>query len=105
MESPVGEGKCQWVHIGTEVCAAQYKVEGNNTTQATSYKYLADHISNGWKTLYKKRWEKSQGYSAMCQAMSTEMSLGFQLYAIAKLLHTSIFINGTLLNMETWPNE
>ena len=32
------------------------------------------------------------------------MSLGFRLYDIAKLLHTSIFVNGSLLNMETWPN-
>ena len=32
------------------------------------------------------------------------MSLGVQLFSIAKLLHQSIFVNGTLVNMETWPN-
>ena len=35
--------------------------------------------------------------------MSTEISLGFQLYSVAKMLHQAIFINGTLVNMETWP--
>ena len=54
--------------------------------------------------LYKKRLEKAQGYSIMCEAMCSEMSLGFQLYEIAKLLHRSIFVNGSLVNMETWPN-
>ena len=39
----------------------------------------------------------------MCLAMSTEISLGIGLYEVAKLLHLSIFVNGTLLNMETWP--
>ena len=36
--------------------------------------------------------------------MSTELSLGIQMYSIAKLLHQSIFLNGTLTNVETWPN-
>ena len=39
----------------------------------------------------------------MCQAMCTEISLGVQKYSFAKLLHRSIFLNGTLVNMETWP--
>ena len=52
--------------------------------------------------LYKKRSEKAQGYSATCLAMSTEMSLGFQIYQMAKMLHMSIFVNGSLVNMETW---
>ena len=39
----------------------------------------------------------------MCVAMCTEISLGIQLYAVAKLLHSSIFVNGTLTNMESWP--
>ena len=36
--------------------------------------------------------------------MCTEISLGFQLYYFAKLFHQSIFVNGTLINMEAWPN-
>jgi len=35
--------------------------------------------------------------------MCTEISLGFQLYSVAKMLHQAIFLNGTLVNMETWP--
>ena len=54
--------------------------------------------------MHEKRLEKSLGYSATCQAMSVELSLGYHMYAIAKLLHRSIFINGTMINMETWPN-
>ena len=84
------DGKCQWI------C-------GQEITQAESYKYLGDHVSDGWDYLYNKRLEKAQGYSATCVAMCTEISLGFQMYAVAKLLHMSIFINGTLTNMETWP--
>jgi hypothetical protein len=36
--------------------------------------------------------------------MCTEISLGYQIYSVAKLLHQSIFLNGTLVNMETWPD-
>ena len=36
--------------------------------------------------------------------MCTEMTLGYQMYSITKLLHQSMFINGTLVNMETWPH-
>ena len=68
------------------------------------YKCLGDHIADGFDPLYTKRSEKAQGYSASCLAMCSEMSLGYQLYHISKLLHHSIFINGTLVNMETWPN-
>ena len=39
-----------------------------------------------------------------CQAMSTELSLGIRIYSIAKLLHQSIFLNGSLRTSETWPN-
>ena len=70
----------------------------------TNTKYLGDHVSDGWEPLYRKRYEKSQGYSINCQAMCTEISLGCQLYSIAKLLHQAIFLNGTLVNMETWPH-
>ena len=68
------------------------------------YKYLGDQVSNIWDNLYNKRWEKAQGYSVTCLAMSTEMSLGFQIYSIAKMYHMSIFVNGSLTNMETWPH-
>jgi hypothetical protein len=74
------------------------------TTKADAYKYLGDFVSNGWEALYKKRSEKAQGYSATCLAMCTELSLGIKMFDIAKLLYNSIFVNGTLVNMETWPH-
>ena len=104
MQSQVGEGKCQWVHIGTGECKSSYVMDKNNITEAEAYKHLGNYVADGWETLYTKRWEKAQGYSTTCQAMCTEMSLGNQMYSIAKLLHRSIFVNGTLVCMETWPN-
>ncbi len=76
----------------------------SNLTQSKVYKYLGDHVADSWEPLYKKRYEKSLDYAITCQAMCTEISLGHQLFFIAKLLHQSIFLNGTLLNMETWPH-
>ena len=104
LEGQIGDGKCQWVHHGKSGCRASYKMKGENITEAKMYKYLGDQVANKWNILYEKRWEKAQGYSSTCQAMSTEFSLGFHKYAIAKLLHQSIFVNGTLVNMETWPH-
>ena len=104
LEGQVGDGKCQWVHIGSGECRSKYVINGTDMTQAMEYKYLGDQVANCWKVLYNKRWEKAQGYSATVQAMCTEMSLGFHIYKIAKMLHASIFVNGTLVNMETWPN-
>ena len=102
LEGQVGDGKCQWVHIGPGECTASYKMDNEAITEANSYKHLGDYIANKLETLYTKRWEKAQGYRSTCQAMSTEMSLGYHTYHIAKLLHQSIFVNGTLVNMETW---
>ena len=104
LEGQVGDGKCQWVHIGPDKCTASYKMDNISITEADSYKHLGDHIADKIDVLYTKRWEKAQGYSSTCYAMCTEMSLGYHKYSIAKLLHRSIFINGTLVNMETWPN-
>ena len=104
MESQVGEGKCQWIHIGKTNCNSSYVANGSCITQASNYKYLGDHMSDGWDILYKKRYERAQSYSINCQAMCTEISLGQQLYSVARLLHQAIFLNGTLVNMETWPN-
>ena len=103
LEGQTGDGKCQWIHVGKKQCRSKYQINGKNITQADKYKYLGDYAANGLDTLYKKRCEKAQGYSVTCQAMSTEMSLGYHQYSIAKLLHMSIFINGSLVNMETWP--
>ena len=103
LEGQTGEGKCQWVHIGGGSCGSSYCVNGKHISKADSYKYLGDYIADLWETLYTKRWEKAQGYSVMCQAMCMEVSLGFQTYSFAKLLHRSIFLNGTLVNMESWP--
>ena len=103
LEGQTGEGKCQWVHIGGGTCESCYCVNGEQISKADSYKYLGDHVADLWETLYSKRWEKAQGYSVTCQAMCTEISLGFQTYSFAKMLHRSIFINGTMVNMETWP--
>ena len=104
LESQVGEGKCQSLHIGSETCTSCYIANDQFISQCPSYKYLGDVVSDGWDPLYKKRFGKAQGYSVDCQAMSTEISLGFQLYSVAKLLHQAILLNGTLVNMETWPN-
>ena len=92
------------MHIGCDNCKSSYKVNQKEISKAAEYKYLGDHAGDRWDTLYKKRLEKAQGYSVQCQAMSTELSLGIQIYSIAKLLHQSIFLNGSLTNMETWPN-
>ena len=104
LESQVGEGKCQWVHAGKQACASSYVANGNDISRCDSYKYLGDFVSDGWDSLYSKRLEKSQGYAINCQAMATEISLGYHLYDVAKLFHQSLFLNGTLVNMETWPN-
>ena len=104
LESQVGEGKCQWIHIGKGPCNSSYVANKTNISQCTSYKYLGDHVSDGWDILYKKRYERAQGYSISCQAMCTEISLGYQMYSIAKLLHQAIFLNGSMTNIETWPN-
>ena len=104
LEGQVGEGKCQWVHVGKSQCPASYVVNDTSITQSKTYKYLGDHVSDGFDCLYQKRYEKSQGYVATVLAMCTEISLGFQIYSIAKLLLQAIFLNGTMVNMETWPN-
>ena len=104
LEGQTGAGKCQWVHSGPDKCRSTYFINGQKLTKAETYKYLGDCVSDGWEALYKKRWEIAQGYSITCQAMSTEISLGTKIYEIAKTLHQSIFINGTLVNVETWPN-
>ncbi len=103
LESQVGDGKCQWMHIGKEVCHNSYVANGNELTQCLIYKYLGDHVSDGWEPLYNKRIERCKGYAVTCQAMCTEMSLGIQMFAIMKMLHEAIFLNGSLVNMETWP--
>ncbi len=104
LEGQVGDGKCQWVHSGDGECRSAYCANGDEMTQAESYKYLGDHVSDGWDILYDKRCEKAQAYSATCQAMCSEISLGYHTFHIAKLLHQPIFLNGSLVNMETWPN-
>jgi hypothetical protein len=104
LESQVGEGKCQWVHAGKQSCTSSYLANSNEISRCSNYKYLGDFVSDGWESLYSKRHEKSQGYAITCQAMATEISLGYRLYDVAKLLHQSVFLNGTLVNMETWPN-
>ena len=104
LESQVGEGKCQWIHAGKHKCESSYVANSNTISQCSKYKYLGDFVSDGWDLLYTKRHEKAQGYAISCQAMATEISLGYQMYDVAKLLRQSLFINGTLVNMETWPN-
>ena len=104
LEGQTGAGKCQWVHVGGGSCNSCYSINGHNITKADTYKYMGDHVSDGWNPLYQKRCEKAQGYSAICQAMSTEISLGIRLFEMAKLFHQAIFVNGSLLNVETWPN-
>ena len=90
--------------MGKKECKSKFEINGQEITRAEIYKYLGDQVSEVWENLYRKRCDKAQGYSAVCQAMSTEVSLGSRLYDIAKLLHQSVFVNGTLINMETWPH-
>ena len=104
LESQVGEGKCQWLHAGKHKCEASYLANSKEISQCTRYKYLGDEVSDGWDCLYNTRYEKAQGYAITCQAMATEISLGYQTYRIGKLFHQALFLNGTLVNMETWPN-
>ena len=104
LESQVGDGKCQWMHVGKEECPnSYYTANKKELSQCYIYKYLGDNVSDGWEPLYNKRVEKCKGYAATCLAMCTEMSLGFQMFTIIKMLHQAIFLNGTLTNMETWP--
>ena len=77
---------------------------GKQLKQVKHSKYLADYISTNIDDLFKKREETSFGYAVSCLAMTSELSLGYNLYQIAKLLHNSIFIAGSIINMETWPN-
>jgi hypothetical protein len=54
-------------------------MNGEEISEAKAYKHLGDYVSDCLETLYVKRWEKAQGYSSICHAMCTEMSLGYQL--------------------------
>ena len=81
LESQVGEGKCQWLHRGQNSCRSSYVANGALLSQCEVYKYLGDHVSDGFDALYKKRVEKSTGYWVTCQAMCSEMSLGFKIYS------------------------
>ena len=74
LESQVGEGKCQWVHVGKENCMCKYQANGTNISQCKTYKYLGDHVADGWDILYSKRYEKALTFAISCQAMCTEIS-------------------------------
>ena len=100
----VEKGKCQYVHIGNDKCKSKYFANNYKIFEEKSAKYLGDYISNDTDVLYEKRAQKAMGYVSTCIAMTSEISLGYRLYDIAKLLLQTIFLNGTLINMETWTN-
>ena len=78
-------------------------MHGKAIDQARTYKYLGDVISNDFNNeLYRSRLNKAKGYAATVVAMSTEISLGYQMFNVVKLLHQTMFLNGTMVNMETW---
>ena len=104
LESQVGEGKCQWLHSGKHQCNSTYFANGNAISQCSAYKYLSDHVSNYWEPLYQKGLDKCKGYAVTCQGMCTEISMGFHIFSVLKMLHRAIFLNGTMVNMETWPH-
>ena len=104
LECQVGSGKCQWIHIGENQCQGKYFVNGKETDMAEKYKYLGDMTSNNIEYLYSSRADKANGYRAINIAMATEISLGYRMFSIAKLLHRSLFLSATLVNMETWPH-
>ena len=54
LEGQTGAGKCQWVHAGPGECRSKYEISGNEISQADSYKYLGDQVSNGLEILYNK---------------------------------------------------
>ena len=104
LECQTGSGKCQWLHIGDDNCPSKYFVNKQQTDQAEKYKYLGDITSNDLENTYKSREDKAKGYRAMCISVATEVSLGYRIFSIAKVLHQSVFLNGTMVNMETWTN-
>ena len=104
LEFQTARGKCSYVHIGEGECTSKYYAHEKSIDKSNQSKYLGDMISNNIDDLYDNRAEKANGSVAMCLGMATEISLGFHLYPTAKMLHEAIFVNGTILNMETWTN-
>ena len=100
LECQVAKGKCQWVHIGPDICTSKYVVINKELQKAETYKYLGDEISNNFEKLYTARENKATGYASTCIVMATEISLGYKLLSTANLLHETIFLNGTLLNVK-----
>ena len=99
LECQVAQGKCQWVHIGKVECESEHVVNNQKLEEAKAYKYLGDNVSNNLDELYNTRESKAKGYANTCVAMATEISLGFKIYSTAKLLHSAMFLNGTLVNL------
>ena len=52
LEGQTGEGKCQWVHVGTDNCRSSYHMNGNDISEAKRYKYLGDNVASNWEVLY-----------------------------------------------------
>ena len=96
------KGKCQYIHIGPLQCNSCYCANGKQLEQEKATKYLGNYLSNDLDVLYEKRAEKSLGYAIQCIGMSMEISVGYRLYSVARTMHESIFLNGSMVNMETW---
>ena len=92
LEGQVGDGKWQWLHIDKKQCESSYIINGKKTKKCEKYCYLGDHVSDGWEPLYRKRYETSQLNAVSCQAMCPEISLRYQFYSIAKMIHQAIFL-------------
>ena len=103
LEFQVKKGKCQYVHIGSDECSSRYSVDNKLLLETDKAKYLADMISNDSDVLFKSRLDLAMGYATQCLAILTEISLGHGFYSTAKLLHQSIFLSGSMTNVETWP--
>ena len=100
----VNKGKCQYIHIGSNECKSKYVANDKMICEVDSAKYLGDHISNRQEVLYEKRANQALMYVTNCIAMINEISLGYTYYSTAKTLYNAMFLNGTLINMETWTN-
>ena len=102
LEYQVKKGKCQVIHIGSRECNSKSFAHDKPLIKVKEGKYLADYVSDDPQVLFSKRLESAHGYANQCLGMVMEISLGFNMFKVAKLLHESIFVNGCMTNMETW---
>ena len=100
-----GKSKCHKMHVGDHKgTCPELKVHGTVMESVTEDSYLGDILSSDGKN--KKNVEKriSKGLGIISQIMNLlgMISFGHHYIEIALLLRESLFINGTLNNVEVW---